>query len=171
MTTLAIPDRGSTWTSRCSGSSTTSASGNRARVHLRESENRQALLSLFRTQDQVAAEVAQAYAQAQSAAGRTVVMARGLRAALASADRNLAALNETKPVGGTLQPLVRPQEAVAAVQALAQAFVDYYAAIADANRAQFRLYRALGQPAHLLLTDEACRRLTLPCPAVRNGGE
>ena len=41
----------------------------------------------------------------------------------------------------------RPQEAVAAVAALDQAYRDYYAAVADPNRAQFRLYRALGHPA------------------------
>jgi hypothetical protein len=38
---------------------------------------------------------------------------------------------------------------VAAVQALGQAYSDYYAAVADYNRGQFRLYRALGQPAQL----------------------
>jgi len=40
------------------------------------------------------------------------------------------------------------------VQALAQAYLDYYGAVADANRAQFRLYRALGQPAQALVHDE-----------------
>jgi hypothetical protein len=37
--------------------------------------------------------------------------------------------------------------AVQAVQSLGQAYLDYFGAVADANRAQFRLYRALGQPA------------------------
>jgi hypothetical protein len=42
------------------------------------------------------------------------------------------------------------------VQALAQAYIDYYGAVADANRAQFRLYRALGQPAqHLAQQSDA----------------
>ena len=35
-------------------------------------------------------------------------------------------------------------------QTLAQAYNDYYGAIADHNRAQFRLYRALGYPAHFV---------------------
>ena len=38
------------------------------------------------------------------------------------------------------------QEAVASVQALGQAYADYYATVGDYNRAQFRLYRALGEP-------------------------
>ncbi|HLJ92922.1 MAG TPA: TolC family protein [Gemmataceae bacterium] len=121
--------------------------GNRARIHQRTAENHLAVLELFRIQDRVAAEVAQAYAQAQSAGRRTSAADRGLRSAVASADKNLAALGQTKQAGGVVQTLVRPQEAVAAVQALAQAYFDYYAAIADYDRAQFRLYRALGHPA------------------------
>jgi hypothetical protein len=45
-----------------------------------------------------------------------------------------------------LIPIVRPQEAVASLQALAQAYTDYFTAVTDFNRAQFRLYRALGNP-------------------------
>jgi len=44
--------------------------GNRALVQQRASENQVALLELFRTQDRIAAEVAQAFAQARSAAAR-----------------------------------------------------------------------------------------------------
>ena len=58
--------------------------------------------------------------------------------------------------------MIRPQEAVAAVQALAQAYNDYYGAVADYNRAQFRLYRALGHPAQMLLGDTRCDSSTLP---------
>ena len=39
---------------------------------------------------------------------------------------------------------------VAAIQALAQAYDDYYAAVADYNRAQFQLYRAMGRPAQMV---------------------
>jgi len=35
---------------------------------------------------------------------------------------------------------------VAAVQVLGQAYDDYYATVADYDRAQFRLYHALGHP-------------------------
>jgi outer membrane protein TolC len=125
--------------------------GNLGLIRQRQAENRLAVINLFRTQDMVAAEVSQAYAQAQLAARRVEVLERGLRSALASADKNLYALRQTKKAGGVIQTLVRPQEAVAAVQALAQAYTAYYGAVADANRAQFRLYRALGQPAQCVL--------------------
>ena len=73
-----------------------------------------------------------------------------------SADKNLAGLSQTRGTAGAVQLLVRPQEVVAAVQALGQAYADYYGAIADFNRAQFRLYRALGQPAQLLTVPTPC---------------
>jgi hypothetical protein len=121
--------------------------GNRALARQREAENRLALVDLFRIEDRVAAEVAQAHAQAQQAARRAEVTERGLRSAILSVDKNLAALSQTKGVGNQLVTLVRPQEVVAAIQALSQAYIDYFGAVADSNRAQFRLYRALGQPA------------------------
>src|SRR5262249_27729280 len=73
--------------------------GNHARVHQREAENRVAVLELFRVQDRVAAEVAQAHAQVQLAARRVEVAERGVRLAVQSADKNLLALSQTKRVG------------------------------------------------------------------------
>ena len=128
--------------------------GNRALVHQRDAENRLAVVDLFRIQDRVAAEVAQAYAQAQQATRRIEVTEKGLKSARLSLDKNLAALNQTKAVGNQMVTLVRPQEVVAAIQALAQLYVSYYGAVADANRAQFRLYRALGQPAQYLVQEQ-----------------
>jgi outer membrane protein TolC len=124
--------------------------GNRAMTHQREAENRLALVELFRVQDQVAADVAQAYARTQEAAKRVAIAERGLRLAGESADRNLVALGQVRRVGDVNELVVRPLEAVTAVQVLAQAYVDYYAAVADHNRAQFQLYRALGHPAACL---------------------
>jgi outer membrane protein TolC len=124
--------------------------GNHSRIRQRQAENRLSIIDLFRLQDRVAAEVAQAYAQAQTAARRADLAEKGLRAALASADKNLVALGQTKQTGGVVQTLVRPQEAVAAVQALGQAYIDYYGAVADYDRAQFRLYRAMGHPVQAL---------------------
>ncbi len=129
--------------------------GNRGRVHQREAENRLAVIELFRVQDRVAAEVAAAHAQAQLAARRVELAEKGVRSAKESADKNLQALGESKGAGNQVVLLVRPQEAVASVQALAQAYNDYFGAVADANRAQFRLYRALGQPAQCVLRDAA----------------
>jgi len=137
--------------------------GNRARVHERQSEHQQSLLELFRTQDLVAAQVAQAYAQAQSAAARAGVAEGGLRDALESVEKNFEGLTQRK-VGNVIVLVIRPQEAVAAVQALGRAYNRYYGAIADYNRAQFRLYRAMGHPAQLL-ADQAA-----PCSTPATGG-
>ena len=128
--------------------------GNRAQNHRREAENRLAVIELFRIQDRIAAEVVQSHTQAEMAARRVDVAEKGVRSALSSADKNLLALGQTKGAGNQMVLLVRPQEAVAAVQGLAQAYIDYYGAVADANRAQFRLYRALGQPAQCLIQEQ-----------------
>jgi outer membrane protein TolC len=129
--------------------------GYKALVDQRRAENRLSVLDLFRLQDQVAAEVAQAYAQAQSAASRMRKAESEVKNAVESANKNFGGLGQTKtatsPTGGTVILLViRPQEVVAAIQALSLAYTHYYGAVADYNRAQFRLFRALGQPAQLL---------------------
>jgi outer membrane protein TolC len=129
--------------------------GNRARVAERRAENMQSVLELFRLQDRIAAEVSQAHAQIVSANARATEAEKELKDALDSVDKNFEGLSQTKRLGGDINVLViRPQEVVAAVQALAQAYADYYTAIADANRAQFRLYRALGHPAQLVTNPE-----------------
>lgn len=128
--------------------------GNVALVHQREAEKQAATVELARIEDRIQAEVAQAHAQAQLAAERVEAAAEGLGFAQQSANKNLVALGQTKGVGAQLVTLVRPQEVVAAIQALSQAYVDYFGAIADANRAQFRLYRALGQPADFVTLEE-----------------
>jgi outer membrane protein TolC len=138
--------------------------GNRGRVRQRQAENRVAVLELFRVEDRVAAEVAQAYGQAQMAARRVEWAEKGVRLALDSADKNLLALGQTRGAGNQVVLLVRPQEAVASVQALAQAYADYYGAVADANRAQFRLYRALGQPAQCVTQEPEVPVLDAPIP-------
>jgi outer membrane protein TolC len=126
---------------------------NRALVQQRRAENQLAELELFRVQDRVAAEVAQAYAQAQSAAARVGQAEAEVRDALDSADKNLRGLGQTRDAGKVLILVVRPQEVVAAIQALGQAYADYYAAVADYDRAQFRLYHALGHPAQAVDPD------------------
>jgi outer membrane protein TolC len=121
--------------------------GNRALVRERQAENQQALLALFRTQDRVAAEVAQAHAQGRRAQNRAREAEEGLGNAVETAQKTIEGLGQTRRAGELLQLVFRPQEVVAAIQALDQAYRDYYAAVADANRAQFRLYRALGHAA------------------------
>lgn len=124
--------------------------GNRAMVREREAESRRSLLQLLRTQDLVTAEVVQAQAQLERATNRLSMARDGLTNAIDTAEKNLQGLGQTKRLGVQLVLVFRPQEAVAAVTALNQAYQDFYRAICDHNRAQFRLYRALGHPAQSL---------------------
>ncbi len=124
--------------------------GNVARTRVRDSEHRAAILELFRQQDRVAAEVARASAQARQAARRATISERQVRLAVDSYNKNLVGLGQIHRAGELVQTIVRPQEAIAAIQSLAQAYADYFRAVADSNRAQFRLYRAMGQPAQSL---------------------
>jgi outer membrane protein TolC len=130
---------------------------NLALIKARRAENELAVLDLLRIQDQVAAEVVQAHAQLQSAAGRLLDAENGLKEAAESARKNLEGFGRTVPAGDRLILVIRPQEVVAAVQALGQAYSSYFGAVADYDRAQFRLYRALGHPAQLITVEEgAC---------------
>ncbi len=138
--------------------------GNRALVRQRAAENKVALTELFRIQDRVAAEVVQAYSFAQTAEGRIREAEAGLKEAQELVRQDLAALGQTRRQAGpgAITLLVRPQEVVAAVQMLQQAYADYYTNIADYNRAQFQLYRALGQPAQMVLEKDNANCCTVP---------
>jgi outer membrane protein TolC len=116
--------------------------GNYGRVQQRRAENQEAMVELFRVQDRIGSEVSQALAQAQSAADRVGIAERGLRLSVESAEKNLAGVSQTQRSGELVILVIRPQEAVASVQALAQGYVDYYGAVADANRAQLVLGEA-----------------------------
>jgi hypothetical protein len=124
--------------------------GNLARVNERKAEHAIATLELFRVQDRIAAEVTQATVQAQAAAARLAEAEPAFKDAIESVTKNFEGLNQTRRAGDLLVLIVRPQEVVAAVQAYGQAYADFYGAVADYNRAQFRLYRALGHPAQAL---------------------
>jgi outer membrane protein TolC len=148
--------------------------GNSALVREREAEGRIATLELMRTQDRVAAEVAQAHSQMTRAALRAKLASDGLKEATETVKTNLAGMNQTRRVGETLVLVFRPQEVVAAVQSLDQAYRDYFGTIADANIAQFRLYRSLGHPAACVLAKKKeeelprpAARLTLPQPSAQ----
>jgi outer membrane protein TolC len=124
--------------------------GNSARTRARESDHRAAILALFRIQDRIAADVAQAFAEVRQSDRRVKIAESQVRLSLESYNKNLTGLGQLGVAGDVLRTIVRPQEVVAAVQNLALAYTAYYRAIADSNRAQFRLYRALGQPAQRL---------------------
>jgi hypothetical protein len=144
--------------------------GNRATIREREAEERASLLQLIRTQERVTAEVVQAHAQVRRSANRLTAAEGGVADASETAEKNLRGLVPGKRVGDQLTLVFRPQEAVAAVTALDQAYRDYYAAVADFNRAQFRLYRALGHPAQCL-PPFASRPVTplMPAPVPQPG--
>jgi hypothetical protein len=129
--------------------------GNLGLVTQRRGEQRQALVELFRIQDLIAAEVAQAHAQVVAAAVRVQRAEVGLKAAVASYEGNVKGLSETVRAGDLLVLVVRPQEAVAALQQLQQAYINYYTSANDYNRAQFQLFRALGYPAQSLACGAA----------------
>jgi|SRR5579883_951668 len=135
--------------------------GNRATIREREAERRQAFLRLLRTHDIVIAEVVQAQARLNRSARRLKAAEDGVANAVETAEKNLRGLVPGKRVGDQLTLIFRPQEAVAAVAALDQAYRDYYAAVGDHNRAQFQLYRALGHPAQSL-TSIAIRPALIP---------
>jgi outer membrane protein TolC len=138
--------------------------GNLAKIKERRAENARAALQLFRVQDFVAAEVARAHAEVKSATARLAETEKAVKDAIESADLNVEGLKGTKGPAKDIVLLVRPQEAVQSVQAVAQAYADYYAAVADYDRAQFRLYRALGRPAQGLTCEPAIIAPALGAP-------
>ena len=138
--------------------------GNRALVRERESESRRSLLELLRAQETISAEIVRAHAQLTRATRRLKASEDGVTNAVATAEKNLQGLGQTKRVGEQLVLLFRPQEAVAAVSALDQAYRDHHAAVGDHNRAQFRLYRALGHPGHALCHFESPSTALPPTP-------
>ncbi len=123
---------------------------NKARVGERRAEHMAATLDLFRTQDRIAAEVSTAFAQAKAAGERMAKAEPALKEAVDLVEKSLVGMGQMRRVGDTNVLVVRPQEVVAAVQALGLANADLAAAVGEYNRAQFRLYRALGHPAEAL---------------------
>lgn len=134
--------------------------GNRALIRERAAQRLQANIELFNTQDKVAAEVVQAHAQLRSARDRVSLSDTGLREALINYEGNLKGMEQTTRFGDLLMLVNRPQEVVASLQQLDDAYKAYFQAVQDYNRSQFRLFRAMGYPAEIL----ACRAL-LDAPA------
>lgn len=124
--------------------------GNAAAMKQRRAEYDVTRMQAYRLQDFVAREVAQAYAQVRSARARELRAEVELREAEISASQNFEGLGTVKRLGNIIIPVIRPQEAVVAMTALLQAYYDYYGTVADYNRTQFQLYRALGNPAQAL---------------------
>jgi outer membrane protein TolC len=121
--------------------------GNLARIKEQRGEQSRAIIELFKTQDMVAADVTRAQARLQSAAARVGQADRALRTAIITFNGNYEGLRETSRFGDVLTLVNRPQEVVFALQLLKVAFDEYFTTVAEYNRAQFQVFRALGYPA------------------------
>ena len=120
--------------------------GNLARVKQARGNQSRAIIDLRNEQDTVAADVTTAHARVQSAAARLVQADRALRTGIITLNGTVEGLEQTKRFGDVLELISRPQEAVYALQLLLRAFTEYFATVAEYNRSQFALYRALGYP-------------------------
>jgi outer membrane protein TolC len=131
--------------------------GNRALVRERQAEQKQLLVELFHIQDTVAADIARAHTQLASATVRVDTAERGVGEARLAYEGSLSEL--VKDRAGDAPVVVRRAfEVIDALKALSQAYDLYFLSVNDYNRAQFRLYRALGYPAGIL----ACERTPGP---------
>jgi outer membrane protein TolC len=121
--------------------------GNLARIKAQRGMESRSIVDLRNAQDTVAREVFQARADLQSAAARVVQADRALRTGIITLNGTVEGLRQTSRFADVLVPITRPQEAVYALQLLQRAFDEYFTTVADYNRAQFELFRALGYPA------------------------
>jgi outer membrane protein TolC len=128
--------------------------GNRALVRERRAEQQQLLVELFRVQDLVAAEIARAHGQLRSAAARVAIAEQGLEEARLAYEGSVQEVGKVERKGDVAIVVRRVFEVIDALRSLSKAYDAYFAAANDYNRAEFRLYRALGYPADIL----ACQR-------------
>jgi outer membrane protein TolC len=129
--------------------------GNRALVRERRAEQQVLVVELFRRQDLVAAEVVRAHASLQAAADRMAKTDAELHDAQLAYAGSLDELGKLTQVGDVKVLTRRTFEVVDALRALLRAYENYFGSVNDYNRAQFRLYRALGYPAGILACERA----------------
>jgi outer membrane protein TolC len=121
--------------------------GNLARIKEQRGEQSRAIIDFFNIQDMVAADVTRAQADLQSAAARVDQAERALRTGIATFNGSFEGLQNTTRYGDVLVLVSRPQEVVFALQLMKTAFDNYFATVAEYNKAQFDLFHALGYPA------------------------
>ena len=114
----------------------------RAIARNRAAQQRAALLELMKVQDRVAADVVRADKSLLASARAMREAGKSLPEALSSLSLNLTNIRR----GAGLPGATRPIEVLQPIQALAQARADYLDAVLAYNRAQFRLYHAIGRP-------------------------
>ncbi len=122
--------------------------GNMARIKAQRGQESQAIINYRKAQDRVAGEVSRAIANVQSAAARVLQADRALRTAIVTFNGHFEGLGQTRRLGNVLVLVYRPQEAVYSLVLMNVAFNEYFATVADYNRAQFELFHALGYPAN-----------------------
>ena len=124
--------------------------GNIAATRGRVADSDRASLVFAELQDRIADEVVQAHAAAEAARSETIAAEMAVRDARITFDGTMKGLSEIHGAGNLLQPVSRPQEGVAALQQLNQAYADYFTAVNKYNRSQFQLYHAVGYPARIV---------------------
>lgn len=107
-----------------------------------EAENRAAVLELFRMQDKVASDVASAQRQLLASRRRRMAASRAIPNARESVIMNFKAIRQ----GAGLSTGIRAIETLQPIQALANVETDLLSSCIAENRAQIRLYYAIGQP-------------------------
>jgi len=110
--------------------------GNTALRRETSSQFHQRELELEQVRDQVAAEVVSAHADVQSFAQQLAITEEAIRAAEQSYHLNASRIQEGEGL---------PIELIQSLTALATAQEDYTAVVANHNRSQYRLMRAVGQ--------------------------
>jgi len=114
----------------------------RAIARRSQADRETAALRLIKVENQVAADVTTAYKSRLAASHRMAQAAPAVTKGLESLRLNMLNIRR----GAGLPAATRPIEVLQPIQALAQARADYLNAVLAYNRAQFRLYRAIGQP-------------------------
>ncbi len=105
-------------------------------------QNRAAVLEKLKIQDRIAAEVMQADKLRLASARQVAEAGHAVPEAIASLKLNLTNIRR----GAGLPGATRPIEVLQPIQALASARTAYLEAVLNYNRAQFRLFHALGCP-------------------------
>jgi outer membrane protein TolC len=114
----------------------------RAIVNRRTAEKRTADIDLTRVQARVMADVVTSMEARAAAMGQMAEAKPAVSEAVESLRLNMINIRQ----GALLREATRPIEVLQPIQALAQARLDYLDAVLTYNRAQFRLYYALGNP-------------------------
>ena len=131
--------------------------GNRAEQRERYSQYQQTLFRKTRIENEVAREIISAHALSEARKNELTPAQKAIEAARESFAQNLKGVADAPKQ-------YRPIELLQALQALARTRLDYLQVVAAHNRAQFRLYAALGNPP--LTALEGARTLPINEPVV-----